>query len=181
MPKRVCVGCTVALTNDNVSREDIVPRWLAMEVHQPGLRLKQYRHNEDTRQDELRRSHDLGGFAIKNVCQGCNNGWMSDLETRAKPILLGLINMKTSLLQLPVDQRLVVSAWAIKTAFMIASAQQSLPDLPWDLFQQLARQPQQVPVQCIVLAVAWDPPPLLALVRWPTEVDQTGPLALVPA
>jgi hypothetical protein len=152
MPKRVCVSCTVPLTNDNISREHILPEWVAAEVHQPELSLKHYRHNEDAREDELLRSHDLGSFAIKNVCQGCNNGWMSDLEGSAKPILLGLMNMKTSLLQLAPDERSVISAWAIKTAFMITSAQKTLPELPWPLFRGLASKPQEVPIQCIVVA-----------------------------
>jgi len=47
MPKRVCVSCTVPLTNDNISREHILPEWVAAEVHQPELSLKHYRHNED--------------------------------------------------------------------------------------------------------------------------------------
>jgi hypothetical protein len=51
---------------------------------------------------------------------------MSDLEGSAKPILLGLMNMKTSMLQLAPDERSVISAWAIKTAFLITSAASSL-------------------------------------------------------
>ena len=152
MTKRACVGCTAPLTNDNISREHILPEWLAAEVHQPELTLKHYRHSEDTREDELLRSHDLRSYAIKSVCRDCNNGWMSDLEGRAKPILLGLMNMKTSLMQLSPDERSVISAWAIKTAFMIASAQKNLPDLPWTLFRGLSRTPQEIPAQCIVMA-----------------------------
>jgi hypothetical protein len=60
--------------------------------------------------------------------------------------------MKTSLLQLTVEERTSVSAWAIKTAFMIASAQKSIGSLPWHLFRQLADEPSIVPVECIVLA-----------------------------
>jgi hypothetical protein len=77
---------------------------------------------------------------------------MSDLEGRAKPILLGLMNMKTSLLQLSPEERSVISEWAIKTAFMIASAQNNLPELPWHLFRGMARMPQEIPAQCIVVA-----------------------------
>ena len=60
MTKRACVGCTAPQTNDNISREHILPEWLAAEVHQPELTLKHCRHSEDTREDELLRSHDLG-------------------------------------------------------------------------------------------------------------------------
>jgi len=55
-------------------------------------------------------------------------------------------------LQLSISERSTVSAWAIKTAFMIASAQQSLPDLPWELFRGLGEQPENISTQCLVLA-----------------------------
>ncbi len=178
MANRACVGCTVPLTNDNISREHILPEWLAAEVYQPELSLKQYRHNEDTREDELLRSHDLGSFAIKNVCRSCNNGWMSDLEGSAKPILLGLMDMKTSLFQLAPNERSVSSAWAIKTAFMIASAQKNLPELPWPLFQGLASTPRNIPVQCIVVAAQLPFLPKSFLYACPAD-HQAGSEALI--
>jgi hypothetical protein len=148
-----CVGCGKPFTEVERSREHILPGWLAQEVEQPGLNLNQYRHNEDKDEDELLRSHDLGSFVIKNVCSACNNGWMSRLEGRAKPLLLDLMNMKASLLQLSREHRTTVSAWAIKTAFMIASAQKSITSpLPWHLFSGLAAVPENVPVECPVLA-----------------------------
>lgn len=180
MPRRVCVGCTVPLTNDNISREHILPEWAAAEVHQPELSLKQYRHNEDTREDQLLRSHDLGSFAIKNVCERCNNGWMSNLEGSAKPILLGLMNTNTSLLQLEPGERSIISAWAIKTAFMIASAQHDLPKLPWPLFRGLACKPQEVPTQCIVVAAQLPFLPKSFLYACPTD-HMAGNEALIQA
>ncbi len=169
MVNRTCVGCGIPLTKDVISREHILPQWLAEEVRQPDLSLKQYRHNEDIAQDELLRSHDLGSFAIKNVCIPCNNGWVSQLEGRAQPILLGLMNMKTSLLQLSIAERSTVSAWAIKTAFMIASAQQSLPALPWELVRGLAEQPENIPTQYLVLAAQLPFLPKSFLYACPTD------------
>ena len=152
MASRECVGCGIPLTNDVITREHILPRWLAEELHSPGASYKRYRHDEDTAQDELVRSHDLGSLAIKNVCASCNNGWMASLEGHARPTLLGLLNMKTPLLQMTPEDRTTVAAWAIKTAFMIASAQPSISNLPWDLFRGLAKTPEQIPNECPVLA-----------------------------
>src|SRR5579864_1677920 len=151
MANRICVGCNTPLTSDTISREHILPRWLAEEVREPNLSLKHYRHDEDLATDELLRSHDLGSFAVKNVCIRCNNGWMSRLESRAQPILLGLMKMQTSLLQLSVDQRASISAWAIKTAFMIASVQPGITDLPWHLFRGVAQEPERIPTECFVV------------------------------
>lgn len=152
MATDTCAGCGEPFTKVTRSREHILPQWLAREVEQPDLSLKQYLHSEDQPEDALLRSHDLRSFVIKNVCTACNNGWMSQLEGRAQTTLLGLMNMKTSLLQLTVEERTTVSGWAIKTAFMIASAQKSIGSLPWHLFRQLAEEPDTVPVECFVLA-----------------------------
>ncbi len=76
---------------------------------------------------------------------------MSRLEQRAKPLLQDLMNMRASLLQLSGPERTTISAWAIKTAFMIASALQSVDRLPWHLFRRLAEQPEAIPSECFVL------------------------------
>jgi hypothetical protein len=74
------------------------------------------------------------------------------LRKRAKPLLLELMNMRASLLQLSERERTTISAWAIKTAFMIASAQQSVGNLPWNLFRQLAEESERVPTESFVVA-----------------------------
>jgi hypothetical protein len=176
MANSTCVGCGKPFTEVPRSREHILPGWLAQEVEQPNLSLKQYRHDEDKTENELLRSHDLGSFVIKNVCEGCNNGWMSRLEGRAKPILPDLMNMRTSLLQLSADERTTLSAWAIKTAFMIASAQQGITDLPWQLFQQLGEEPKRVPTECFVLATQLPFLPKGFLYACPSDtLPETGP------
>ena len=174
MVSRTCAGCGAALTKDCISREHILPQWLAKEIHQPDISLKQYRHDEDLLPDELLRSHDLGSFAIKNVCASCNNGWMSRLETRAQSLVLNLMHMRSSLFQLTEDQRSTLSAWSIKTAFMIASVQPSISELPWHLFRRLAEEPQQVPVECAVLGAQLPFLPKGFLYSCPTDILEPG-------
>ncbi len=55
-------------------------------------------------------------LTVKYVCKGCNNTWMSDLETRAMLILKPLIIDFT----IPLDraQQSIVSAWCVKTAMV---------------------------------------------------------------
>jgi hypothetical protein len=110
MASRTCVGCGVTLTKDCISREHILPQWLAEEIRLPEINLKQYQHDEDSPADELLRSHDLGSFAVKNVCTGCNNGWMSRLETRAQSLVSSLMHMQASLFQLAEEQRITLCA-----------------------------------------------------------------------
>src|ERR1017187_7704099 len=151
MTRRTCVGCTQPLVNAVAAREHILPEWLAAEIEDPALSLKHYRHHEGPAADELLRTHGLGSFAIKNVCTSCNNGWMSRLETKAQPTLLGLMHTRASLFQLSAEERANVSAWAIKTAFMLSSA--DIKCLPWHLFRRLAKEsPETTPSECFVLA-----------------------------
>jgi hypothetical protein len=77
--------------------------------------------------------------------------------------------MNTSLLQLPQEKRRVISAWAIKTAFMIASAQKNLPELPWRLFRGLAGTPRNIPAQCILVAAQLPFLPKSFLYACPTD------------
>jgi hypothetical protein len=152
MATRECVGCGEILTKGVRSKEHILPRWLARQVSDPNLQLKHFRRDSANHADELLRSHDLSTFVIKNVCVNCNNGWMSRLEECVKPLLSGLMTMQASILQLLPEDRRVLSAWVIKTAFMIASAQESAAQLPWHLFRGLAELDKAIPAECLVVA-----------------------------
>src|ERR1700737_138002 len=56
----------------------------------------------------------------RSVCKMCNTGWMSDLEQRSKPLLVGMMKGQTRTLYL-VSQR-IVATWAYKTALMLQEA-----------------------------------------------------------
>jgi len=151
-PVRTCVGCGVELTGQVSSREHVLAQWIRDEIEKPTLTYKHYLRNEGEVTSHLLRDHGLNNLAVKIVCSGCNNGWMSRLEESAKPLVIGLMNQQTSLLQLSSRARITVSKWAAKTAFMIASAQQSQLALPWPVFKNLSREaPECGPDGCFVL------------------------------
>lgn len=54
----------------------------------------------------------------REVCQDCNNGWMSRLEQTAKPLILSLVDAARdgTLLELNTEQRRILATWAQKTA-----------------------------------------------------------------
>lgn len=179
MAERRCVGCGEVLTEASRTREHILPQWLAAELKIPNTNLKHFLHDNPKDRDELLREHSLGTFVIKNVCATCNSGWMSRLENQAMPILLGLMNLKPALLGLSEEDRTTISIWAIKTAFMIASAQQTKMDLPWALFRRLAGEPGEYPTECPVVA-AQLPVPTGFLYACPgDEQERDGPLCEV--
>jgi hypothetical protein len=54
---------------------------------------------------------------VNDACHACNHGWMSDLETMAKPHLLPLVRGSGG--RLGRDEQRILSAWAMKTAAML--------------------------------------------------------------
>src|SRR5208337_1074826 len=82
---RMCMFCDSRAS----TREDAWPLWLvrmfpgsvevSVEAEREGNVLKPWRQ--------------CGHFAkVKFACGPCNNGWMSDLENEAKPIILSLLS-----------------------------------------------------------------------------------------
>ena len=152
MATRTCLGCGVQLTGEVVTLEHALPKWLAKEIEQPGVSLKQFLHDEGKPEDTLLRRYQLNTFGTKKVCRVCNNGWMSRLESEARPHILNLMHQKTSILTLTDDARRILSRWAVKTAFMISVVQMIQFELPWSVFQNLGERESEGPDKCFVLA-----------------------------
>lgn len=105
---RVCIFCAKRPAN---SLEHIfVPNWAAEEVRRVGRPIRT----------------DWEGRAVfpkepvaRVVCRKCNNEWMSEIESAAKPIFTQLRKVKTDVIN-PVDaHRLAV--WMTKTAMVYES------------------------------------------------------------
>ena len=56
-------------------------------------------------------------ITVETVCKDCNHHWMSDLETRASPMLKPMLKGDTQ--GLSVEQQVTVSQWATKTAMTL--------------------------------------------------------------
>ena len=63
-----------------------------------------------------KRPGDIRDWRVYCVCHGCNQGWMSRLEMRAKPVLLSL--MRGDEVRLMPEQQLLVAAWAAMKAIV---------------------------------------------------------------
>src|SRR5579864_5161898 len=61
---------------------------------------------------------------IRCVCQRCNNGWMSSIESENKPHMLAMMNDKSTLLA-PTQQKLL-TLWAILKAMVLDGSSRSL-------------------------------------------------------
>jgi hypothetical protein len=143
-----CVGCNEPVIGP--TREHVLAQWLETEIFIPNATLNQYLRDEDQNENQLLRKHLLNNFVIKNVCHTCNNGWMSEMENRAKPSILALMNGTGTLWDLPPDATLALARWAAKTAFMIASIQKDHIELPWSIFQKMRSSERNGPDGCFV-------------------------------
>ena len=97
------------------SGEDVWPKWVrrAMaEVEGPHLHIARGDSIEERR-------YTARAFEriVNRACHTCNHGWMSDLETAAKPLLLPLL--RGAVRELGREEQRTLSAWAMKTATML--------------------------------------------------------------
>ena len=67
---------------------------------------------------ESQRKPSYASLVCGDVCETCNNGWMSQLEGRVKPWILG-IQRKEDLCFPDQDLRFTFARWALKTACVI--------------------------------------------------------------
>lgn len=98
-----------------VTREHLWPDWLRREtqIREPfERRIEQETDGVETRDDAFMEPPFNG--VVKAVCAVCNNGWMSDVEMNAKPILLDLVYGKGRTLDRDDQHRL--ATWAAMKA-----------------------------------------------------------------
>lgn len=116
-----CIFCDNPLTGVR-AREHAVPQWLMehLDMREDPLYLAAAQSADDVVVES--RQHAAGDFVKGRVCEDCNNGWMSALETEAMPILKPLIDGKVSVLSISDAERTIIAKWATKTAYVISHA-----------------------------------------------------------
>ncbi len=117
MKKINCIFC--GLENEK-AKEHIWPRWLQIEIGGNTKGVFKGSHISLVSQTELSTRTQVGETLVfGSVCNVCNNGWMSKLESDCKPIIKLLLNDFKNILQLTKIQQQILSLWAFKTALMI--------------------------------------------------------------
>src|SRR5581483_3341668 len=126
---RVCAFCDQELRKGTKTVEHALPLWLmkALGITDQVLSRIHWRPTAigetgpiPPRAFVKGRHHAMPSFVSGGICANCNNGWMSDLENRAKPILTQLFDGMPPA-DLNPEERALLARWAIKTAFMLDS------------------------------------------------------------
>lgn len=106
---RRCVFCGSA----DLTKEHVWPRWLSEALGGNGpLRFERQGLGDEPRA-WARVSLDV---TVGVVCRECNNGWLSDLEDAAKPLLEPLIRGES--VTLTPEESKTVALWCVKTALL---------------------------------------------------------------
>lgn len=111
---RTCIFCGGSPT----TKEHLWPDWARRLLGD----VEPLSHRQHARQDgrePIDREWRTPPFrtTVKAVCAGCNNGWMSRLESRAKLLLLPMLEGRGR--ELHQDGQRTLAAWALKTAMMV--------------------------------------------------------------
>jgi hypothetical protein len=141
-----------------LSREHILPRSLRDTISaSPGEHTATEAIGPDVAGLEYadhRRPTDLMDVVVRNVCTECNNGWMSDVEKRANPILRRLIAGAEVLTVPEVD---AVRHWAAKTATVVQMAAPGNSTPPVAEADRAAIRLGDIPPAWVVTATRLDP------------------------
>jgi hypothetical protein len=132
-----CVACN-SETSDRRrrSKEHVVPRWLQRALRIEGQPIAIVHQGamwspEDSSVTARVKSKpiqvpSLDRFTKRSVCEGCNSGSMSRLETSAKNALTKLMS-GVEPHKLIDDEREIVARWAMKTAYFVQTDETVVP------------------------------------------------------
>jgi hypothetical protein len=114
---RKCVWCGAGSSPENpITTEHIIAEWFTKALEGSGQLNHAYR-DHGAEQDTRAWSSNKPSFAVNATCDGCNSGWMSDLETQASRILPPFIRAKPGL-RINYKNAPVLARWAAKTGLM---------------------------------------------------------------
>ena len=112
---RVCLFCA----NPAGNKEHAWPRWLISSV---GTDRRSPTEYWNTLTAPPKRWHGPE-FTTRQVCERCNNGWMSELESAVRATMGSLVNDLS--IRLDEEQQRLLAQWTTKTAMVIEGAKQA--------------------------------------------------------
>lgn len=117
-----CIFCKTDLNKSTKSNEHIVPQWLLrhLEMERDGMTIANVivEGESATIDHETQRDLTFSRYVYGRVCKTCNSGWMSDLETKVKPILVKVLDAERQIILSNQDCELLAS-WLFKTFILI--------------------------------------------------------------
>jgi hypothetical protein len=143
--------CVFCRSGGPMSAEHVIPEWtqpfLGDGAVEPGTRTRTtIRRGEGV--DETSHPALPATLTVRSVCKACNEGWMSDLETKAKPFLASMLNGHGR--EYHAGGRTLIATWLVKTALVAGS--KFAPALPSQFYSDLYATKQPSPNTQVWLA-----------------------------
>jgi hypothetical protein len=143
-----------------LTREHVIPRWLSDVLPEQARYRGQDQatvllHPERTVDGPHHREmvETFNSTTVKAVCGPCNNGFMNDIEAKARPYLSAMIRGNLAM-SLAVEAATAVATWAVKTSLM-AQLTGSEPAALEQIYQDFYAARRPTP-ECMVWAAAVD-------------------------
>ena len=149
---RTCIFCG---SDRELTREHAWPAWLGDHFNTRFAFRKGFRLTSDQWGQRIsdRRVKGLD-LTVNRVCAECNNGWMSRLETDARPLLSPLIEGKHRAIWS--DEQAIISTWLVKTAMVFEfTADSSREPFYTDEERRRVRSERAIPPSTIILLGAY--------------------------
>jgi len=118
---RSCIFCG----GQPVTKEHVWPRWAQAVVPTDFVPFEQIIEVDGHPKVEHCRNTRPFTETARIVCRPCNNGWMAQLESLAKSILVPMLAGEPAVLDQ--ERQRVLATWALKTAIIVDHAQRP----PW--------------------------------------------------
>jgi hypothetical protein len=163
-----CIFCGQA---GKLSAEHVFPEWTRPFLTSPYGRGTHERQilREDGSKDQASYQAEAASLTVRTVCASCNNGWMSKLETRAKPFLLSMIQNRVRTYH-PTGQK-ELATWMVKTA--LVSGSKHTPPTPASFYTDFYAA-QEPPDKTLVWLIATPRPYFTYTDYRPLKVSKQG-------
>ena len=116
---KLCIFCG---RHDGLSKEHIWPEWMAsyLPIGTPNANISEVHSGIPKQASVLQRRSERPGPVhtkkVRAVCRRCNNGWMSEIEGRAKSPLLSALTSQD--LNIDTAQIAALAVWAVLKAIV---------------------------------------------------------------
>jgi hypothetical protein len=116
---RSCIFCG----DSKLTSEDAWPLWLMRLFPKNIVGTMEAQRGKNEPQTWLQKSPSV---KVKYVCECCNNGWMSQLEGKVKPVVKALLGPKSAFIDS--QQQATLGVWSVKNAMVFEALRH---DQPW--------------------------------------------------
>lgn len=120
------------------SKEHVWPKWLrkypayqAMTVGRSGERFARTEYLRGNASPSKKHVAEYLPNVQADVCNRCNNGWMSAMEVRVRDLLHPVMSSESATIDLDETAQSLLAAWFSKCVYCYAAAVFSDPNRPW--------------------------------------------------